>query len=114
MINTKLWLVKRQLGSKLPQRRLKAVQSLRGGNDPEAVAMLISALEDPEAAVRSEVVIALGDYDVAVEFENNEVWREHIKLTGTVGRFRQDIGLEFRGGVPAGNPGPDTSFHPDQ
>ena len=60
MINTKLWFAKGQLSSKLPQRRMKAVQSLRGVNDPEAVGVLVSALEDPEAAVRSEVVNALG------------------------------------------------------
>lgn len=45
--------------------------------------------------------IALGDYDIAVEFESNEVSRTHIKLTGTVTRFRQDISLEWRSGAPA-------------
>lgn len=45
--------------------------------------------------------IALGDYDIAVEFENNEVSRTHIKLTGMLTRFRQDISLEFRSGAPA-------------
>jgi cytochrome c-type biogenesis protein CcmH/NrfG len=45
--------------------------------------------------------IALGDYDIAVEFESNEVSRTHLKLTGTLTRFRQDIALEFRSGAPA-------------
>jgi cytochrome c-type biogenesis protein CcmH/NrfG len=44
--------------------------------------------------------IGLGDYDIAVEFEEKEVWRTRIKLSGTVGRFRQDIALELRGGAP--------------
>jgi cytochrome c-type biogenesis protein CcmH/NrfG len=52
--------------------------------------------------------IALGDYDIAVEFENNEVSRTHIKLTGMLTRFRQDISLEWRSGAPAGSAKPAT------
>src|SRR5258708_31852967 len=26
--------------------------------------------------------VNLGDYDIVVEFENAEVWREHVRLTG--------------------------------
>lgn len=44
--------------------------------------------------------IALGDYYIAVEFENTEVSRTPIKLTGTLTRFRQDISLELRSGAP--------------
>ncbi|HEX5223377.1 MAG TPA: HEAT repeat domain-containing protein [Verrucomicrobiae bacterium] len=65
MINTRFWLVKQQLSSKLPQKRMKGVQSLRGVNDPEAMALLLSALKDREAAVRSEVVNALGGFNNA-------------------------------------------------
>lgn len=39
-----------------------------------------------------------GDYDIVVEFENNEVSRTHVKLTGTLTDFRQDIALEWRSG----------------
>lgn len=42
-----------------------------------------------------------GDYDVVVEYENNEVWRQHVKLNGMETRFRQDISLEWRSGAPA-------------
>ena len=52
--------------------------------------------------------IALGDYDIVVEFEDNEVSRTHIKLTGTLTRFRQDISLEFRSGAPAVSAKPAT------
>ena len=45
--------------------------------------------------------IALGDYEIVVEFENNEVWREQVKLTGMETRFRQDIALEWKSGAPA-------------
>jgi len=62
MLNTKLWLAQRQLGSSSPQRRLQAVQKLRALGDPDTVEVLISALEDPEAAVRTEVVTALGQF----------------------------------------------------
>jgi tetratricopeptide (TPR) repeat protein len=44
--------------------------------------------------------IGMGDYDIAVEFENNEVSRVHIKLTGPPTRFRQDIALEWRSSAP--------------
>lgn len=46
--------------------------------------------------------IDLGEYEIVVEFENNEVWREQVKLTGMEGRFRQDIALEWKSGAPAG------------
>ena len=36
-----------------------------------------------------------------VEFENTEVWRQQVKLTGMDTRFRQDISLEWRSGAPA-------------
>jgi Tfp pilus assembly protein PilF len=39
-----------------------------------------------------------GDYDLVVEFENNEVYRMHVKLTGMLTDFRQDIALEWRSG----------------
>ena len=52
--------------------------------------------------------VALGDYDIAVEFEENEVSRTHIKLTGTLTRFRQDISLEWRSGAPAVSAKPAT------
>ena len=42
-----------------------------------------------------------GDYDIGVEFEENEVLRMHIKLNGMLTRFRQDIALEWRSGAPA-------------
>ena len=45
--------------------------------------------------------VASGDYDIVVEFENTEVSRMHIKLTGMLTDFRQDIALEWRGGGPA-------------
>jgi cytochrome c-type biogenesis protein CcmH/NrfG len=52
--------------------------------------------------------VAVGDYDVAVEFDNNEVSRTHIKLTGMLTRFRQDISLELRSGAPAVSAKPPT------
>lgn len=45
--------------------------------------------------------VPLGDYDIVVEFEELEVSRTPIKLTGMLTRFRQDIGLELRLGKPA-------------
>lgn len=42
-----------------------------------------------------------GDYDIVVEFENNQVWREHVKLNGIETRFRLDIALEWKSGAPA-------------
>ena len=42
--------------------------------------------------------IPQGDYDIVVEFENTEIWRRHIKLTGPLTEFRQDIALEWRSG----------------
>ena len=45
--------------------------------------------------------VPLGDYAIAVEFEENEVSRTQIRLTGIATRFRQDISLEFRSGAPA-------------
>jgi len=46
--------------------------------------------------------IGSGDYELVVEFENNEVWREQVKLTGMETRFRQDIALEWKSGAPGG------------
>jgi tetratricopeptide (TPR) repeat protein len=40
--------------------------------------------------------IAAGDYDIVVSFENSEVSRTHIKLSGTLAELRQDIALELR------------------
>lgn len=40
--------------------------------------------------------VSLGDYDIVVQFENNEVWREHVKLTGVATDFRQNIAFELR------------------
>ncbi len=48
--------------------------------------------------------VAQGDYDIVVEFENNEVSRTHVKLTGTLTDFRQDIALEWRSGPVAVKP----------
>jgi tetratricopeptide (TPR) repeat protein len=48
--------------------------------------------------------VPLGDYAIAVEFEENEVSRTQIKLTGMLTRFRQDISLEWRGAAPATKP----------
>jgi len=62
MINTKLWLLKRQLGADSPQKRLQAVRKLVATNDSEAIDALVGALDDPEAAVRSEAVAALGEF----------------------------------------------------
>jgi cytochrome c-type biogenesis protein CcmH/NrfG len=44
--------------------------------------------------------VPLGDFDIVVEFEENEVLRTPIKLTGMLTRFRQDISLEWRSGAP--------------
>lgn len=62
MINTKLWLLKRQLGADAPQKRLQAVRKLGATNDSEAIDALVGALDDQEAAVRSEAVAALGEF----------------------------------------------------
>jgi HEAT repeat protein len=62
MVNTKLWLAHRQLATGSPQKRLEAVQKMRALEDPEAVPFLAEALRDPEAAVRTEVASALGDF----------------------------------------------------
>jgi cytochrome c-type biogenesis protein CcmH/NrfG len=45
--------------------------------------------------------VSLGDYDIVVQFENTEVWREHVKLTGVATDFRQNIAFELRLGFPA-------------
>ncbi len=42
--------------------------------------------------------VPTGDYDIVVEFESTEVSRTHIKLTGMLTDYRQDIALEWRGG----------------
>jgi HEAT repeat protein len=63
--NTKIWLAARQLKADTPQKRMQAVQKLRALDDPAAVEALLGALEDPEAAVRSEVVSALGELRAA-------------------------------------------------
>lgn len=44
MINTKLWLLKRQLGADAPQKRLQAVRKLGATNDSEAIDALVGAL----------------------------------------------------------------------
>lgn len=64
-INTKLWFAQRQLKADTPQKRLQAVQKLRAMDDPAAVEVLIGAMDDPEAAVRTEVVSALGELRAA-------------------------------------------------
>jgi tetratricopeptide (TPR) repeat protein len=43
-----------------------------------------------------------GDYEIVVEFENNVIWREQVKLTGMETRFRQDIALEWKSSAPGG------------
>jgi tetratricopeptide (TPR) repeat protein len=48
--------------------------------------------------------VQAGDYDIAVEFEENEVSRAQIKLTGMVTRFRQDIALELKSDGAATRP----------
>jgi HEAT repeat protein len=65
ILNTKLWFAARQLKADTPQKRMQAVQKLRALDDPGAVEALVGALEDPEAAVRSEVVSALGELRAA-------------------------------------------------
>ena len=62
MVNTKLWLVQRQLTTGTPQKRMAAVQKLRALQDPEGIPLLMDALNDGEAAVRTEVAAALGDF----------------------------------------------------
>lgn len=62
MVNTKLWLARRQLATGSPQKRLAAVQKLRALGDPAAVTALAEALRDPEPAIRTEVAAALGDF----------------------------------------------------
>jgi len=61
MLNTKLWLAQRGLNSDSAQKRLEAVRRIRALRDPEAIEALTAAMEDPEPAVRAEVVGALGD-----------------------------------------------------
>ncbi len=63
MIGTKLWLAQRGLHSDSAQKRLEAVQRIRALKDPAALAVLVDALQDPEAAVRAEVVFALGELE---------------------------------------------------
>ena len=63
MLKTKLWLAQRGIRSDSAQNRLKAVQRIRALRDPAAIAVLTEALEDPEPAVRAEVVLALGDIE---------------------------------------------------
>lgn len=63
MVNTKLWLVGRQLRSKSPQRRLRAVQKLRGSSRARAAELLRHAFADADAAVRAEAVAALGELE---------------------------------------------------
>ena len=65
MVNTKLWLAQRQLASDLPQKRLAAVRKLCAFNDAKVIPHLVAALSDPEAAVRSEVALALGHFKAA-------------------------------------------------
>ena len=62
MVNTKLWMAQRQLATGSPQKRLETVQKLRALEDPEGVPLLVEALNDVEAAVRTEVASALGDF----------------------------------------------------
>lgn len=63
MLNTKLWLAQRGLNSDSAQKRLEAVQRIRALKDPAAIEVLAEALEDPEPAVRAEIVAALGDIE---------------------------------------------------
>lgn len=63
MINTKLWLAQRGLNSDSAQKRLETVQRIRALKDPEAIEVLTDAMQDQEAAVRAEIVAALGDFD---------------------------------------------------
>jgi cytochrome c-type biogenesis protein CcmH/NrfG len=37
-----------------------------------------------------------GDYEIVIEFENSEIYRDQVKLTGIDSRFRHDISLEWR------------------
>lgn len=62
MFNTKLWLTERQLGNKSPQKRLEAVQKLRAMEGDGALAALLQAAQDSEAAVRIEACHALGEF----------------------------------------------------
>lgn len=63
MLNTKLWMAQRGLNSDSAQKRLEAVQRIRALKDPDAIAVLAGAMQDPEAGVRVEVVAALGDIE---------------------------------------------------
>src|SRR4030095_5229861 len=50
-----------------------------------------------------------GDYDIVVEFENTEIYRDRVKLTGMESRFRRDISLEWaKGAAATGTPKPPT------
>ena len=40
--------------------------------------------------------VPAGDYDLVIEFENNEVGRTQIRLVGQLTDVRQDLGLEWR------------------
>lgn len=46
--------------------------------------------------------VDLGDYDIVIEFENNEIYHEQIKLTGIDTRFRHDVTLEWKSGTAGG------------
>src|SRR5688572_5331131 len=60
LIPTMLWWTARQLRSKDPAARLRAVQALGDSGDGAAVAALGGAVADPDPAVRKAVVAALG------------------------------------------------------
>lgn len=109
MIKTKLWLTQRQLSSSSPQKRLMAVQKLRAMKDPDVVGPLVNALEDPEAAVRTEVVSALGDFEgpavvrglVAALRDHSEAVQElaiqSLKKIGDASAIEPIVGILLRG-----------------
>jgi HEAT repeat protein len=64
-----LWLIQRQLKSKNPASRLKAVEQLCDQPHPRALGVLREALNDEEAEVRRLAATALGKLEVAERIE---------------------------------------------
>jgi HEAT repeat protein len=64
-----LWLIQRQLKSKNPASRLKAVERLCDEPHPQALGVLCEALNDEEAEVRRLAATALGKLEIAERIE---------------------------------------------
>lgn len=54
-----------------------------------------------------------GDYELVVEFENNEIWRTQVKLNGMESRFRQNIDLEWKTSAAGGNASKTANISPE-